>query len=159
MTTDHSTPRKILDPASALVKARASCAYQERCHQEMRDKLYEWGLHRKEVEEIISRLISEGFLNEERFARAFAGGKFRIKQWGKVKIRQELKLRKISEYSIRRGMEEISEKEYLKTLQSLLEKKRKTIRDNNELIVNRKLAAYAASKGYEPELVWEVLRK
>ena len=90
-----------------LEKARKYCAFQERCHQELREKLYSWLLPEKSVEQIISELISEGFLNEERFAKAFSRGKFRIKRWGKNKITNELKRRNISEYSIRKGLKEI----------------------------------------------------
>jgi regulatory protein len=101
---EEKKPKKKLTPNQALIKAQMSCAYQERCQQEIRDKLYEWGLHSNEVENIIADLISTNFLNEERFAKAFAGGKFRIKKWGKVKIKIELKKRKISDYCIRKGL-------------------------------------------------------
>ena len=78
MEYEERKKRKTLTPLQALVKAQATCAYQERCQQEMRDKLYEWGLHSEAVENMIAQLISDNFLNEERFAKAFAGGKFRI---------------------------------------------------------------------------------
>src|SRR5688500_741234 len=116
--TDDLTPKKIriTDQKQALIKARNYCAYQERCQQEVRDKLYEWGLWPEAVENIIVELITDNFLNEERFATTFAGGKFRIKKWGRVKIKLELKKRKISEYCIKQAMKEIDEKDYLKTL-------------------------------------------
>jgi regulatory protein len=119
----ENKPKKKLTPQQALIKAQQTCAYQERCQQEMRDKLYEWGLYPNEVENIIADLISENFLNEERFAKAYAGGKFRIKKWGKVKIKIELKKRKISDYCIRKAMEEIPDKEYIAALKQLIEKK------------------------------------
>lgn len=99
------------------------CKYQERCHSEVRNKLYELGLYKEDVEWHISNLISEGALNEERFAIAFACGKFRMKQWGKEKIRQQLKLRKISEYCIKKALAEIDGYEYEATLKKLVEKK------------------------------------
>ena len=99
------------------------CRYQERCHQEVRNKLYELGCTTHEVEQQLTRLIEANALNEERFARAFAGGKFRMKQWGREKIKQQLKLRKISDYCIRKAMTEIDENEYEKTLRKLAYKK------------------------------------
>src|ERR1041385_8010377 len=114
---------KIFSPHEALVKAESWCAYQERCQQEMRDKLYSWGLHEKDVENLIAELISKNFLNEERFAKAFAGGKFRIKKWGRIKIRLELKRRKLSEYCIKKGLAEINEDDYRATMKKLADEK------------------------------------
>ena len=88
------------------------CQYQERCHSEVRNKLYELGCNKDDVEQHIIDLIETGILNEERFAKAYAGGKFRMKQWGREKIRQQLKFRKISEYCIRKGLAEIDGNEY-----------------------------------------------
>src|SRR6478672_11099295 len=93
MSDDFLKKQKVYTQHQALVKAEAWCAYQERCQQEVRDKIYSWGLHEHEVENVIAELISKNFLNEERFAKAYAGGKFRIKKWGRVKIRMELKRR------------------------------------------------------------------
>ncbi len=94
-------------PEQAVPKIKQYCAYQERCHSEVRDKLYSFGLHKNEVEEIISTLITENYLNEERFAIHFAGGKFRMKQWGKVKIKKALKYKQVSDYCIRKALKEI----------------------------------------------------
>src|ERR1017187_9401155 len=104
--------KKKLSPNEALIKAQLFCAYQERCQQEMRDKLYSWGLYPDAVENIIAGLITGNYLNEERFAKSYAGGKFRIKKWGRIKIKIELKKRKISEYCIKRAMEEINNRDY-----------------------------------------------
>jgi regulatory protein len=123
--------KKHYTASEALIKAEAWCAYQERCQQEVRDKLYEWGLHEREVEFIISELISKNFVNEERFAVAFAGGKFRMKKWGRVKLRVELKRRKISDYCIRKGMEEISDRDYRRTLNDLATKKIREVKEKN----------------------------
>ena len=150
--------KKKLTPMQAQVKAQMSCAYQERCQQEMRDKLYEWGLYSNDVENIIANLITDNFLNEERFAKAFAGGKFRIKRWGRVKIRIELKKRKISDYCIRKGMQEIDEDEYRKALRELLEKRLRETK-GREQVRNYKAAQYAISRGFESDLVWEFLTK
>ena len=112
--------KKIYSPQEALKKAYKFCAYQERNQQEIRDKLYEWGLHKQDVEQIISQLISEGFINEERFAIAYAGGKFRIKHWGKIKIKLALKQKNISEYCINKALREINNRDYQKTLEKTI---------------------------------------
>jgi len=155
----ENKPKKKLTPAQAKLKAEAACAYQERCQQEMRDKLYEWGLHSNDVENIIANLITSNFLNEERFAKAFAGGKFRIKKWGRVKIKLELKARKISEYCIKQALKEINETSYIKTLQEVISKKEKDIKGVKPHIKNYKLAQYAISRGFESDLVWDILNK
>ncbi len=150
--------KKIFTKNQAYIKARDYCAYQERCQQEMRDKLYYWGLHKKDVEDLITELISEGFINEERFAKAFTGGKFRIKKWGKIKIKNELKKHDISEYCVRKGLEEIDEREYLKCLKNIIDKKAKDYKAQNKFIKMKKVAAYAVSRGYESEIVWGVIK-
>jgi regulatory protein len=156
---EEKKPKKKLTPNQALIKAQMSCAYQERCQQEMRDKLYEWGLHSNEVENIIADLISTNFLNEERFAKAFAGGKFRIKKWGKVKIKIELKKRKISDYCIRKGLAEIDDLEYIKTLKDILSKKLKENTKGKIQIRNYKAAQYAQSRGFEGDLIWDIIKQ
>ena len=138
-----------------LDKARKYCAYQERSQQEVRDKLYDWGLHRNEVEQCISQLISENYLNEQRFAIAYAGGKFRMKEWGRVKIKLALKQKKVSDYCIRKALDEISGKDYKATLSRLLSKKSKEVKEKNPLKKKYKVAQYAISRGFEPEMVWE----
>jgi regulatory protein len=149
---------KITDPVQALEKAKGWCAYQERSQQEMRDKLYEWGLWKDAVESIIAELITSNFINEERFAKAYAGGKFRIKKWGKVKIRIELKRKGVTEYCIRKGLQEIDGDEYEKALYKIIEERARVTRDRNVLKRNYKIAQYAISRGYEPQLVWDALK-
>jgi len=156
---EEAKPKKKLTPNQAIIKAQMTCAYQERCQQEMRDKLYEWGLHSNDVENIIANLITDNFLNEERFAKAFAGGKFRIKKWGKVKIKIELKKRKISDYCIRKGLQEIDEDDYIKALQELIEKKLKDYPKGKQQVKNYKVAQYVMSRGFEGDLVWELINK
>src|SRR5258705_1416789 len=112
-----------LTPQQAYQKIKQYCAYQERCHSEVRGKLYSYSLTGPEAGKAISKLVEENYLNEERFAVQFAGGKFRIKQWGRVKIKYELKQKRVSEYNIKIGIKEIEEEEYIKTLQKLTEKK------------------------------------
>lgn len=151
--------KKIHTILEATEKARAYCAFQERCQQEMRDKLYYWGLHKEDVEAIIAQLIIEGFIKEERFARSFARGKFRMKKWGKLKIELELKKRKISEYCINKALEELDEQDYSDTIQSLIAKKRTTLKNKDSIQDKYKIANYVISKGYCPELVWNELNK
>lgn len=146
-----------LSPEKAFAKAQNFCVYQERSQQEIRDKIYSWGLHLKEVENIISRLIDEGFLKEERFAVAFAGGKFRIKKWGKVKIKQALKEKRITDPLIKKALSEISDSDYRKMLLRILAVKEKTIKEKDPFKRKYKLASYAISRGYESELVWQML--
>jgi regulatory protein len=151
--------KKKLTPSQAIIKAQMSCAYQERCQQEMRDKLYEWGLFSTDVENIIANLITDNFLNEERFAKAFAGGKFRIKKWGRVKIKIELKKKKISDYCIKKGLQEIDEKEYQKTLEDLILKRLRENTKGKEMVRNYKAAQYAMSRGFEGDLVWDTIKQ
>lgn len=141
----------------AMVKAESYCAYQERCQQEMRDKLYSWGQHMEAVENIIAELISKNFLNEERFAKAYAGGKFRIKKWGRVKIRMELKRRKLSEYCIKKGLAEINADDYLKTLRKLAEEKSNATKERESKKKKYKVMSYLISRGFETDLVREVV--
>ncbi len=158
MEESEPKKKKKYTPAQAFLKAQLYCAYQERYQQEVRDKLYEWGLYPEAVENLIAQLITENFLNEERFAKAYAGGKFRIKKWGRIKIKLELKKRKLSEYCIRKGMQEIEEEAYMQTLKMLVEKKSKEITDKKLSIKNLKIARYLASKGFEQDLIWQVLK-
>jgi len=155
---EEQKPKKKLTPNQAMLKAQATCAYQERCQEEMRDKLYDWGLHSIEVENIIAQLITDNFLNEERFAIAFAGGKFRIKKWGRVKIKLELKKRKISDYCIRKALQQIDDRDYLRTIRELIAKKGKEIKGGKEHIRNYKIARFVASRGFEQDVVWEVMK-
>ena len=155
---DNEKPKKRLTPTEALARAYRYCAYQERSHQEVKSKLYSFGLYADEVDELVSRLITEGFLNEERFAKAYAGGKFRVKKWGRVKIENELNALGLSKNCITRGMKEIADDDYHKALQQLLEKKEAASDEPNIFRKRDKLAKYAISRGYEPDLVWKVVK-
>lgn len=149
--------QKITDPHLALVKMQSWCAYQERSQQDARDKLYELGLWTEAVENIISQLIQDNFLNEERFAMQFARGKFNIKKWGRIKIRMELKQKRISEYCLKKAMQQIDEDEYLITLKKLIDAKRRLTKESNPVKLKLKLMSYALSKGYEKDLVMDIL--
>ena len=153
-------PKKIrLSPTVALAKIQLYCAYQERSHQEVKNKLFDYGLYSTQVDEIIAQLITEGFLNEERFAKAFAGGKFRIKKWGRKKIENELKFLGLSKRNIATGLKEIEGPDYRKTLKNLLKRKSEQSTETNLFKKRDKLASYAIGKGYEPELVWEMIKE
>jgi regulatory protein len=143
-------------PAEAYSKIARYCAYQERSHKEVKNKLFEYGLYSSQVDEILSHLITEGFLNEERYAKAFAGGKFRIMKWGRSKIQRELESSGVSPRNIARGLAEIAPSEYSQTLISLIKKKYDQI-DDDVYKKKNKVAGFVIGKGYEPELVWEIV--
>ena len=113
--------RGSLSPEQALQKARHYCGYQERCHSEVQEKLYSFGLRKPQVEAALATLIEENYLNEERFAIQYAGGHFRLKQWGKVRIRYQLKQKQVSEYCIKKALAAIEDEDYLRTLAKLAE--------------------------------------
>jgi len=144
--------------AEALSKIYRYCAYQERSHREVKNKLFEYGLRSGEVDEILAQLITEGFLNEERYAKAFAGGKFRMMKWGRLKIQRELELEGLTPRCIARGLAEIDSKDYSKTLTSLLKKKSTLVTEPNPFKKKNKIAQFVIGKGYEPEMVWELIK-
>lgn len=149
--------KTIPTPHQALLKAQKYCSYQERSQQEVRDKLYSFGLHRNEVENLIAELITSGFLKEERFAVAFAGGKFRIKGWGRIKIKLALKQKKVSEALIKQALKGIDERDYIIMLKKVIAEKENKTAEKNQLKRNYKIAQYVIGRGFEPELVWEIL--
>ena len=139
----------------AKERLEAYCAYQERCHREVVTKLRTMGMIPLAIDDIVVHLIQNGFLNEERFAKSFARGKFRIKKWGRVRIERELKTRGLSEYNIEVGLEEIDEEEYIDTFEIVAEKKQATIREKNPYKAKAKLANFLLYRGFEPDLVYE----
>ena len=143
----------------ALQKLKHYCAYQERCHQEVKEKLYNLGVWKKEHDEIMAILIEENYLNEERFAIAFAGGRFRMKQWGRIKIKYELKQKQVSEYSIKKALKQIDEDEYLKVLNKLAKAKNAALKSEQYLVRKKKTMDYLMGKGFEGELVRGVMGK
>ena len=152
--------KKFLSQDEALLKMQHYCAYQERCQDEVRSKLIELGVYGDALESVIADLITDNFLNEERFAKVYAGGKFRIKHWGRIKIVQELKSKKISEYSIKKALaSEINEDDYRATLLEVLNKKAKLLSESNSFKKKHKLAAYLIGRGFEAEFVWDCLNK
>jgi regulatory protein len=141
----------------ALQKIGQFCAYQERNHKEVKEKLYSYGLYKDQVEELISKLIQENFLNEERYAIAYAGGKFRAKNWGKNKIKYGLKQHQVSDYCIKKALKTIDDEEYVKTLQKLYTAKEKTLKSEKNLFIKKKkIQQYLMQKGFESSLINEL---
>src|SRR5882757_11310583 len=145
--------RQQLTLEQALQKARHYCGYQERCHSEVTQKLYSFGLWKRDVEEAISRLIEENYLNEERFAMQFAGGRFRMKQWGRVKIRYELKQKQVGEYCIKKALAAIDEEDYSKALEKLATDKWEDLKGETDFARRGKLQDYLVRKGYETDAI------
>ncbi len=131
------------------------CAYQERCHKEVEQKLYDYNMIPEAKELIIVHLIEHNFLNEERFAKSYARGKFRIKKWGKQRITRELKFRNISAYNIKSALKEINENDYFSTFNTLAEKRFNSIKEPNIYKKKKKLADYLLYRGWESNLVYE----
>ncbi len=143
----------------AQKKLEHYCAYQERCHKEVTQKLYDMKMIPEARDKIIVHLLQHNYLNEERFAQAFVRGKFRIKKWGKQRIRLELKRRDISKTIITIALKEISDIDYYSTFHTLAEKKAALIRDTNSQKKRKKLADYLFYRGWESQLVYDKIRE
>jgi regulatory protein len=148
-----------LDTHTARAKIQKFCTYQERCHKEVQSKLIGYGLEKSDMELILMELIEMNFVNEERFSRAYAGGKFRSKKWGRNRIIQELKHREISDYGITAGLLEIPDVNYHQTLKELIEKKLTVEKGDDRYVRNGRVATYCIRKGYESDLVWDKIRE
>lgn len=145
--------KKSLTREQALQKLKHYCAYQDRCHQDVKEKLYSLGVWKRDQDEIMATLIEENYLNEERFAVAFAGGKFRIKGWGRVKIKYELKQKQVSDYCIKKALKQIDEDEYQTQLQKTAVDKYNALKGEQYLIRKKKTMDYLIAKGFESQLV------
>ena len=152
-------PRKSITISDAKKNIEHYCAYQERCHKEVINKLKNLGIIQNAIDIIVADLIQNNYLNETRFAQSFARGKFKIKKWGKVKIHRELNKREISEYNIKMGMKEISDSDYEETFNMLLEKKLLELSHLTESEKKRKIFNYLSYRGWEVEKIFEALRK
>ena len=148
---------KYLTKEQALQKLRHYCSYQERSHYEVIQKLWELSIKKSEHDEIIATLIEEDYLNEERFAVQYAGGKFRMKDWGRKKILYGLREKKVSDYSIKKALTAINEEDYLKTLNKLAEEKFVSLKGEQHLERKKKTIDYLMQKGFEYELVNKAL--
>ncbi|TKK69908.1 RecX family transcriptional regulator [Ilyomonas limi] len=148
-----------LTKEQAWQKIKHYCAYQERSHYEAKQKLYSFGLYKNEVEDLLSKLIEEDYLNEERFAEQFAGGKFRMKHWGKIKITHELKQKQVSAYNIRRALQAIADADYVTTLYKLAETKWKQLQGEQYIVRQVKATNYLMQKGFEPALIQKAIQQ
>lgn len=154
MRTRENTRKIKWTPAQAAQKIRPYCAYQERSQQEVMDRLREHGITGAEAEEILASLIEENYLNEQRFAQQYAGGKFRMKGWGRVRIRLALRARGVGDYCIRKALEEIDETDYLNAFEEQAKKKWQSLRGEKNLFTKkRKLRDYLLQRGFEQELI------
>ena len=157
MNTLQSQKTYTVDEAKRILER--FCAYRERCHKEVEEKLRSLKMIPEAQELILMHLMEHNFLNEERFAKAFARGKFSIKKWGRIKIKRELQIRAISNYNIKTAMQEIDEKDYSQTLEQIATKKAALIKENDPYKRRHKLAQFLISKGYENNLVYDVVKK
>lgn len=155
----ENKPKQSNTPKSAFPKIMRFCAYQERSYRQVREKLYELGLYGEDVEQMLIRLYDENFLNEERYAKAYVSGKFRQNQWGKIKIKQGLKLEKISDYCIKKGFLEITDEDYSVLMKKLISQKWNLTTDKNLLLKKKKVYNYMLSKGFESDIVIDILKE
>ncbi|SHG72931.1 regulatory protein RecX [Winogradskyella jejuensis] len=152
-------PQKTYSVDEAQKLLENYCAYQERCHKEVKDKLLKMRMIPEAIDQIMVHLIANNYLNEERFAKAFARGKFRIKKWGKNRIIRELKFREISNYSIDSALKEIDLDDYYQTLHELTEKRIAQVKETNIYKKKKKVADYLLYRGWESNLVYEKLNE
>ncbi len=154
---EQNSTKVYIDKNTARIKAESYCAYQERSHYEVKLKLYEWGVYPADADIIICDLIANRFLNEERFAVNYTSGKFNIKNWGKIKIKQGLRLKKVSEPIINKTINSIDGDAYLIKLELVLRKKRKDIKEKEPYKIKYKLQQYGLSRGFENDLIFLIL--
>lgn len=141
-------------PEKALQKLKHYCGYQERSHAEVKQKLYSLGIFRNEAEELISRLIEEDYLNEERFAAAYASGKSRNNGWGRIRIRHELEQKGVSHYCIRKALLSLDESEYLAGFQRVADKKWRALQSEKDIFVKKsKWRQYLLQRGFEHSII------
>ena len=153
-------PQQNLTPNQALQKIKYFCSYQERCHSEVKQKLYDYGLYQKEVDDIVAKMVEENYLNEERFAIQYAGGKFRLKHWGRNKIKYSLKQKQVSDYCIRKGLNQIDDDAYEATFQKLFDEKLRTLKSEKNIFTKkRKLQDHLVQKGYESDIIRSAINK
>lgn len=150
--------KKYISNTEAYTKITKWCAYQERAQQEVRDKLYDFGLNKEEVEQLLTRIISEGFVNEERFAISFANGKLNQLGWGRVKISYALKAKRVSDYCIKKALNSLDQSKYMQMLEEAYAKRNKMEKEKHPLKRKYKLISYLSSRGFERDLIEEIIR-
>jgi regulatory protein len=159
MKDSDSTPKKPLDPEQAYYKITAFCSFRDRSRKEVLAKLSTLGVSKDIAKNIISKLEEEGYLNEARMAQSYAGGKFRIKAWGKRKIELHMKHLGLADQLISEGLAQINEEDYLEKLYTLAHKKWESLAKDEEQVRMGKTMRYLANKGYESEKIWEVMKR
>jgi len=142
----------------AKIKAARYCAYRERAPLELREKLEGQGLSGASLQQAFDELVQQGFVDEQRFALAFTQGKFRLKKWGKIKIEHHLRHFQISELTVQKALDSLPVDQYLHTLKSLIDQKKRQTKIDDPYVANHKIARYLLSKGFESELVWKELK-
>ena len=147
--------RKTYTVEEALKRMERYCSYQERCHKEVNQKLYSMYMIPEAIDQIVVKLMQDNFLNEERYAKAFVSGKFRIKKWGKQRLTRELKQKDIGKTLITMALQTITDQDYIETFDALAEKKAESIRETNVLKKGKKLADYLLYRGWESHLVYD----
>ena len=150
--------KKYISIGEAYTKITKWCAYQERAQQEVRDKLYDFGLHKEEVEQLLTKIISEGFVNEERFAISFANGKLNQLGWGRIKIKYALQQKRVSEYCVKKAINSLDENKYIQVLEDAFQKRSKMEKEKHPLKRKFKLMSYLASRGFERDLIEDVVK-
>lgn len=151
--------KEVYSIKEAIQKIEHFCAYQERCHEEVMSKLWSMKLDQNEIDQVIVHLIEQNFLNESRFACSFARGKHRIKHWGKIRITNELKMRKINQTLITIALKEIEPEEYINTFEELAERNWNSIKEKNILKKRKKFCDYMLRRGFESNLVYDKVRE
>ena len=141
------------------LKLKRYCSYQDRCHNEVEKKLKEFDLIEEAKNKILFNLINENYLNESRFSENFVRGKFKIKNWGKIKIVQELKSRNISDINIKRGLMEIDEVEYKNKLENIFNKKLSSLGNQSVINKKKKIFSYLSYRGWETNLIYEKINQ
>ena len=153
------TKKKVYNIKIAVERLKSYCALQDKCQWDVIQKMQEWGLLKISQKHILDLLIQEKYVDEERYSQSFCRGKFRIKKWGKIKIKNELKKKYISDECITKGLAEINGFEYQEELDKQYHKKKDTIKENNHFIKKTQIATYLINRGYESNLVWNKLRE
>ena len=151
--------RKNYTLEAATSRMERYCAYQERCHSEVVQKLQSMRMIPEAIDSIVVHLIEHNYLNEERFTQAFVRGKFRQKQWGRIRLRSELKQKRISPYLIRKTLESIPESEYLSVFEALFKKRLKNLEGEPPARLKQKLHSYLYYRGWENELIYDRIRQ
>jgi|TARA_B110000438_G_scaffold179900_1_gene171915 regulatory protein len=140
-------------------KLQYYCSYQDRCHKEVTEKLKKFNVKQHESNQIISNLINDNYLNESRFSESFVRGKFKIKNWGKIRIISELKRRNISPYNITLGLKEVEDQDYLNKFEEIFKKKLSSLNNLSSDVKKKKIISYLQYRGWESNLIYSKINE